>query len=264
MRANRFVKRLAAAGLVLGLMLAPNLASTPASADDEGRAGFSNLQKDQIRELVRDYILQNPETILESVAIMQARQRAEENERAQQALVEAQDLLENAPGDPVLGNPEGTVTLVEFFDYQCGYCKAMMEPLRAVMAQYDNLRIVMKEFPILGEPSGFAARASLAADMQGRYMDFHLSLLSHRGRLTEEAILQTAREVGLDMTRLAVDMDSPEVAAIIDRNRALAQQLQIEGTPAFTIGGQLIPGAVNEQQLSALVADAAAKAKTAN
>lgn len=260
MKINRFVQILGAASLVLGLMLAPGMAH----ADDDGQAGFSDLQKNQIRELVRDYILQNPEIILESVAIMQARQKAEENERAQQALIQSRDLLENAPGDPILGNPDGTITLVEFFDYQCGYCKAMMEPLRAVMEEYDNLRIVMKEFPILGEPSGMAARASLAADLQGLYSEFHMALLGHRGRLTETAILQVAREVGLDMARLATDMDSPEVAAIIDRNRALAQQLQIEGTPAFTIGGQLIPGAVNEQQLSALVADAAAKAKSAN
>lgn len=214
---------------------------------------FSPAEKERIEEIVRDYILRNPEIILESVAIMQARQKAEEDARLQTALRDSREELERLPGDPVLGNPDGSVVLVEFFDYQCGYCKAMVGPLKTVIDRNDDLRVVMKEFPILGEVSVTASRASLAAERQGLYEPFHFALLGLRGRLTEAAIMQTAREVGLDMDRLARDMADPEIEARIARNHELAAELGIEGTPAFTIGDQLIPGAVNEAQLAALV-----------
>ncbi|MCR9176855.1 MAG: DsbA family protein [Alphaproteobacteria bacterium] len=235
--------------IVLGMMAVPAFGQSINS-------GFTDQQQDEIRELVRDYILQNPGIILESVAIMQARQRAEEDAQAKTALIEKRDALERDPADPVLGNPDGTVTLVEFFDYQCGYCKTMLGPLRAMLKDNSDVRVVMKEFPILGDASVIAARASLAANRQGKYLEFHTALLSYRGRLNEQVIMQVANEAGLDMKRLVADMNSREVQAQITQTYELAKALSIEGTPAFTIDGQLIPGAVNRDQLAALIESA--------
>ena len=235
--------------IVLGIMV------FPAYAQDT-KSSFTPEQQDEIREMVRDYILQNPDIILESVAIMQARKKAEEDARAKTALVEKLDTLERNPADPVLGNPNGNITLVEFFDYQCGYCKTMVGPLQAMLKENSDVRVVMKEFPILGEASVIAARASLAADRQGKYLEFHTAMLGYRGRLNEQVIMQVANEVGLDMKQLVKDMNSGEVQSQITETYELAKALSIEGTPAFTIDGQLIPGAVNYDQLVGLIESA--------
>jgi protein-disulfide isomerase len=236
-------------------VIALGMMAVPAFGQDTN-SGFTPQQQDEIREIVRDYILQNPDIILESVAIMQARKKAEEDARAKTALVDKRDALERNPDDPVLGNPDGTVTLVEFFDYQCGYCKSMLGPLQAMLKDNSDVRVVMKEFPILGDASVIAARASLAADRQGRYLEFHTALLNYRGRLNEQVIMQVANEAGLDMKQLVKDMNSGEVQAQISQTYELAKALSIEGTPAFTIDGQLIPGAVNHDQLVALIESA--------
>jgi protein-disulfide isomerase len=241
--------------------IALSMTIVPVSAQ-EAKSEFTPGQQDEIREMVRDYILQNPSIILESVAIMQARQKAEEDARAKTALIEKRDALEQNPNDPILGNPDGTVILVEFFDYQCGYCKSMVGPLQAMLKDNADVRVVMKEFPILGDASVIAARASLAADRQGKYVEFHTALLGYRGRLNEQVIMQVANEVGLDMQQLVKDMNSGEVQAQISETYELAKSLQIEGTPAFTIAGQLIPGAVNHEQLVGLIE--AARETTSN
>jgi len=219
----------------------------------QAESRFSEKDKAEIEAIVRDYILQNPEIILESVAIMQARQKADEDARAKAALGASRELLVGDDRDPVLGNPEGSVTVVEFFDYQCGYCKSMLTPIMKVLRSDGDVRMVLKEFPILGEASVFAARASLAAQRQGKYEDFHVELLGLRGRLSEDAVLQVAREVGLDLKQLQKDMNDPAIEAHIRDNYELAQTLSIEGTPAFVVGDRLVPGAVNEATLAAMV-----------
>ena len=235
--------------VALGMMVLPAYAQ-------DAKSDFTPQQQDEIREIVRDYILQNPDIILESVAIMQARKKAEEDALAKAAMVDKRDALERNPDDPVLGNPDGTVTLVEFFDYQCGYCKSMLGPLQAMLKDNSDVRVVMKEFPILGDASVIAARASLAADRQGRYLEFHTAMLNYRGRLNEQVIMQVANEAGLDMKQLVKDMNSGEVQAQITETYELAKALSIEVTPAFTIDWQLIPGAVNHDQLVALIESA--------
>ncbi len=232
------------------------LLSAPALAHD---GPLSPERKAEIEALVRDYILQHPEIILESVAIMQAREDAAKNAAAKQALVDNRDALERDPADPVLGNPDGDVTIVEFFDYQCGYCKTMLKPLMELIEEDGNIRLVLKEFPILSPTSETAALASLAADRQDKYEDFHTALLGLRGRLTPEAIFQVALETGLDAEKLKADMQDPALQAQVRKSFELAQALSIQGTPAFTIGSHVVPGAVSKEQLAELVAEVRAK-----
>ncbi|MCR9071983.1 MAG: DsbA family protein [Alphaproteobacteria bacterium] len=158
----------------------------------------------------------------------------------------------------MLGNPDGDVTIVEFFDYQCGYCKTMMKPLLDLVQEDGNIRLILKEFPILGPESETAAVASLAAQRQGKYEIFHTALLGLRGRLSTEAIWQVALEAGLDIETLKKDMADPVLQQHIRKSYQLAQALEIQGTPAFTIGNQIIPGAVSKEQLAELVAEARA------
>ena len=236
------VRRLSAAALLACALAAPAAAEP-----------FSAEQKSALEALVRDYILRHPEIILESVAGMEARQKAGKDAAAAAALVEHRQALERNAADPVLGNPDGDVTIAEFFDYQCGYCKTMTGPLMELVRDDGRIRLVLKEFPILGPESALAARASLAAGRQGKYEPFHMALMGLRGRLNEGAIWQVAAETGLDLERLRQDMASPEVNAVIEANYRLAQALGIEGTPAFAIGDALVPGPAPREHLAGLV-----------
>lgn len=237
---------------IAAFVVSMSLTAPPAVAHD---GPLSDARKSEIEALVRDYILQNPQIILESVAIMQAREEAQKSAAAKQALIDNRAALERDPADPVLGNPDGDVTIVEFFDYQCGYCKTMMKPLFDLVEEDGNIRLVLKEFPILGPASETAALASLAAERQGKYEAFHTALLGLRGRLSTEAIWQVALETGLDIDALKSDMADPALQQQIRKSYELAQALEIQGTPAFAIGNQVIPGAVSKEQLAELVAE---------
>ncbi len=243
------------AGFAALCLAAPLCLPVPAAAHD---GPLSEADKAEIEALVRDWIARNPEAVLESIEAMRAREEAAERLAQAARAAELAAELERDPRDPVLGNPDGDVTLVEFFDYQCGYCKRMLEPMLDVARLDGGLRLVMKEFPILGPVSTTAARAALAARAQGGYEAMHLGLMRVRGRLTEEAVFQTASEAGLDVARLIRDMEAPEVDAHIARARELAQALSINGTPAFVIDGEVVPGAVGGERLAALVARARA------
>lgn len=240
----RSARRLSAAVLV-----ATALAAAPAAAAEP----FTPEQKAAVEAIVRDYIARNPELVLDAIAAIEAKRKAEDEQALQGALVAHRDALERSDGDPVLGNPDGDVTIVEFFDYQCGYCKSMAGPMRDLVRSDGGIRWVLKEFPILGPESVVAARASLAADRQGKYEDLHFALMGLRGRLSEPAIWQAATEAGLDLDRLKKDMADPAIAARIEANYQLAQALRIEGTPAFTVGQALVPGAAPKEHLSELV-----------
>ena len=157
---------------------------------------------------------------------------------------------------PVSGNPKGDVTLVEFFDYQCGYCKRSLKPVRDLLETDRQLRIVWKEFPILGPVSRFAARAAMASENQGRYLEFHVAVMGSRGKLTEDRVMTLAGSVGLDVQRLRRDMDDPAIEEYLDETIRLAQVLGIRGTPAFVIGDTLVPGVVGDARLKELIAKA--------
>ncbi len=216
----------------------------------------AKVSKEEVEKLVRDYILHNPEIILKSVRDHQAKQQAEKTARAKKQLDDKHEELTRSPGSPVGGNPEGDVTVVEFFDYRCGYCRKSFPALIELERTDPKVRIVFKEFPILGPQSLFAARAALAARAQGKYLALHKAMMGGRVPVSEAGIMAAAKSLGIDAEKLRKDMDDPAVAAEIRKNNQLAADLGIRGTPAFVVGKELIPGAADIARLRQLVRQA--------
>jgi protein-disulfide isomerase len=240
---------------LLPLALAACLAAgAPASAQQS--PALTPAQADAVRALVRDYILQNPEIITEAVKVLQERDRVQTAEKQRQAAAALKSDILFDPSTPTLGNPKGDVTIVEFFDYRCGYCKQVAPAIAKLLEEDRNVRLVLKEFPILGPESVVATRAALAAVKQGKYAPFHWALIGAKGQLDEPQIMRIAGQVGLDIKQLRMDMAAPEIETMIKRSFALAEALQIRGTPAFIIGDELVPGAVDLDALKSLVAKA--------
>jgi len=248
------IKTAFGSAIAAGLLAASLLFGTaaPALAED----ALSNEQRKAVQEEIRAYILANPEIVLEALQTMQQRERQAEAERQKQAIGGLQKALADSPLLPVIGNPDGDVTVVEFFDYNCGYCKSVVDRLANRIEADPKLKVIMVEFPILGEASVYAARVALAAEMQGKYEDFHFALMRARGRLSVEKIRATAEEVGLDWSKIERDMKAPEVEKTIQRNYELADSLGVSGTPAFVIGDELVPGAIDEDAMARLIAQA--------
>lgn len=235
----------------LQLVLAAALLAAPAVAQT-----FSAPQQNEIRTIVREYLLRNPEVIVEALQAFEEKQKAELANSQQSTIRQRQAEILNDPQTPSSGAANADVTIVEFFDYRCQYCK-QVQPTMAQIARSDQkLRIVYKELPILGPDSVVASRAALAAHIQGQYLKMHNALMARRGTLDEATVLAIAGEVGLDAARLKTDMNRPEIGAQIERNRALARDLGIRGTPAFLIGEQIVPGAVDLETMRGLVARA--------
>lgn len=222
-------------------------AMSPAAAD------LSDSDSDKLRAMVRAYLLENPEVIIEALEIHQARQEELQAATARANLVQLHGTLTGDQRDPVMGNPDGDVTIVEFFDYQCGFCKRVAKELFEVVEDDGNVRLVLKEFPILGTTSTFAAQAALAAGRQGLYAPMHKALLAHRGRLSESAVKQIAREVGADLARLERDMADPAITTHLEAIQSVALRLGIRGTPAFVIGMDIIPGAIDGAAIRAKI-----------
>ena len=213
--------------------------------------------KGAIEGVVRAYLLEHPEVIEEALRVLQARQQEERRKRAEAAIARNREALHAHPLSPVSGNAGGDVTIVEFFDYRCGYCKRALPAMEALLAEDANVRVVWKEFPILGPVSVLAACAAMAADRQGKYYPFHLALM-REPELAQDKVLELAAQTGLDTARLRRDMEDPAIDAYLDETRALARELGIDGTPAFVVGGTLVPGAVDAARMQELVADARA------
>ncbi len=218
------------------------------------------LSEERVRELVRETILANPEILLEAIAVLE--NRAAESEQLSRAdIIEQQRLtLERDPNAPVLANADGDVTVVEFFDYNCPYCRRVMPTVYALTEADTGVRLVYREWPILGEGSVFASRAALASREQGLYEEFHIAMMDMTGRAEERSVLTIAREIGLDVDQLLIDMEAPEVDEHIATSMRLAEMLGITGTPTFIIGTNLVPGAVEQATLQALVDEARADA----
>lgn len=215
-------------------------------------APAQSMTEDQIKQLALEAILENPDIIMQAVAILQQR----EQERAASGANTVRLQLESDPNAPNLGNPEGDVTVVEFFDYNCPYCRSAGQTLQALLAADANVRVIYREWPILGEDSVIAARAALAAREQGKYEAFHWALMNGEGRVTEAIIFKVARNLGMDVAKLEADMVSPAVEAHIALSNALAQQLGFTGTPAFIVGDKTAPGMLSFDEITRLVADA--------
>ncbi len=217
---------------------------------------FSPDQKKAIEEMVRAYILKNPEIIREAVEALQAKEQQSAEERRVEALVRLKDELAFDPGSPVLGNSAGDVTVVEFFDYRCPYCKRTAPVVDQLVKEDGRIRRVMKEFPILGPESLFASKVALAAKAQDKYEPMHRLLIAAKGALDQETVLKLAKEAGLDMARLKRDINDPAIDEALKKNRDLASQLEITGTPAFIIGKEFVPGAAELDTFKTIVARA--------
>ena len=232
--------------------------ATGAAAEDAGTPdlGADGLTVDAIRRIIRDYLIEQPEILVEVQQALMAKRAAEEALQARGAIERHRDALFADLEAPVAGNPDGTITLVEFFDYRCGYCKRVKPTLETLLAENGDLRLVYKEFPILGPESMVAARAALAARNQDLYEPFHWALLEAEGSFERADILDIARSVGLDAERLEQDMDDPIIDELIARNADLARALGIRGTPGFVIGEQVIGGALPLDEFRTVIADA--------
>jgi protein-disulfide isomerase len=223
--------------------------AAPARADP-----LTPQQKDAVEQIIRDTIANHPEIVLDALKAAQQKSEAQEAADVRQAIVAERDMLLSDPTSPVGGNPKGDVTIVEFFDYRCPYCKEVEPSLEALLKEDSKLRIVYKEFPILGPASVYAARVALAARAQGRYGAFHDAMMAVKGSIDDEVVRRTAAAAGIDMTQAARTVDSGDITGIIKRNFALAQTLDIDGTPAFVVGHDMLPGVADIDTLRAAVA----------
>jgi protein-disulfide isomerase len=241
--------------LVAALALAAATLSPPSAV--AGKNALDTGQKEAVEEVVREYLLKHPEIVVEAIRAFQAKEGQANRNRAHANLASRRDELINDPSSPVGGNPDGDVTIVEFFDYRCGYCKAVFPILMALMKEDPNIRYVFKELPILGSESVVASHAALAAWRLNRdkYLAFHVALLDSRGSLPESKVMTLAAKSGYDIESLRAEMADPEIEEIVKRNLQLADSLNIGGTPTFVIGNQLIPGAITADALTGLVAD---------
>jgi protein-disulfide isomerase len=204
---------------------------------------FTADQKSQIEGLIKQYLLTNPEVLMEAQAALETKMEKIQAEKMTVALKENAAEIFRAPTAPVAGNPKGDVTVVEFFDYNCGYCKKAFIDLLAASEKDKNMKLVLKEFPILSKGSEETARVALAAKAQGKYWEFHRAMLETPGQANEAAALKVAEKIGLNIAKIKTDMAGPEVKKEIERTRALAQKLGIQGTPHFLVGDKSIGGA---------------------
>jgi protein-disulfide isomerase len=241
-----------------------------AAAADPAPA-IPDAQRQQIESVISDYLDRNPEVVQKALQKLQQREAEAQQQRQREAIAAHTKELYNDPSSPVGGNAKGGITLVEFFDYSCPHCKHSEPAVKSAIEQEGPngaLRVIYKELPILGPGSLYAARAALASMKQGKYPELHRALMDSEN-IDEATVQALAKQVGLDVPRLLKDMEEPEIAQAIDGNSRLAADLDIQGTPAFIIGNQLLPGGVDGGILAALISiekvrnTAAAPAKTA-
>jgi len=223
--------------------------------NDAHSQGLNDKEKAEVRKLVKETILQQPEIILEALQLLKLKKQTETKQRIDEVLVSKANEIYFHPDDPVGGNPNGDVTLVEFFDYRCGYCKRVHDTVLKLVKDDGNIRYVYKEFPILGAESVFAAKAALASNYQKKYTAFSDLLMRSRGKYSKEKVFKIAEKAGLDIPQLEQDMNKHEdlINSIVQRNYALAQQLDITGTPGFIIGNTIIRGAADFNTLKVAV-----------
>lgn len=216
------------------------------------------LTEDRIKELVLEAIRENPGIVFEAAQLFEEQQQANQALVAAQVLASERDALERDPNAPVLGNPDGDVTIVEFFDYNCPYCRRVKPHMEALLAADPNVRVVYREWPILGEGSVFAARAALASRNQGKYDEFHWAMMGLNGRAEEATVISAAEKIGLNIAQLRRDMNAPEIDEHIQTSMRLSRAIGFSGTPSFVIGDNLAPGLIDAEQMISLVNQARA------
>ena len=246
------------------LLTAGALATVMSSPVVMAASSVTPEQQKDIEKVVHDYLVNNPEVLVEASQALQQKQQKNVQQQAKAAIFENAAQLFGG-SSTVIGNPKGNVTMVEFFDYQCIHCKKMAPTISELVKKDKNLRVIYKEFPIFGKSSELASQAALAAAMQGKYMQMHEALLKVEKRLDTKVVMDTAKSIGLNMTKLQKDMESKEVTDQLEANRQLAEKMHLMGTPAFVVAatpaGQFnaksepafIPGAASEEALQDLI-----------
>ena len=203
---------------------------------------FNESQIKDFEKIIENWIEKNPKKVKQVLDKLLAQEEIDHKNKTF-------EMLSNHTMDPVMGNPEGDVILYEFFDYNCGYCKSVFNTVIKTLDKDKNTKLVLKELPILSQTSINASFFALAAKKQNLYSEFHTKVMQFRGRLTDEILLEIANQVGLDIEKLKKDIQSDEIKLTIEKNKILAERLNITGTPSFVIGNTIIPGALNEEQL---------------
>jgi protein-disulfide isomerase len=236
-----YQRPLAAALLALALALP---AAAPARAQT-----FTGDQRSEIERIIKDYLLSHPELLQEVMGELEKKQATAEAEKHRAAVTEHSASIFTSPRQVTLGNAQGDVTVVEFFDYNCGYCKRAMADMLDLMKNDSKIKFVLKEFPVLGEGSVQAAQVAAAVRMQDKtggkkYLEFHQKLLNGRGPADKARALAVAKEVGLDMSRLDKDMTSEEIKTTLAESFQIAEAIGLNGTPSYVIGGEVVIGAV--------------------
>jgi protein-disulfide isomerase len=236
--------------LLAPALFALALCGTPPAATAQS---FSDTQRRDIEAIVRNYLLANPEVLEEAMAELSKRQSVAEAAKHEASVAKYAEAIFNSPRGVTVGNKDGDVTMVEFFDYNCGYCKRAMTDMMELLKSDSKLRVVLKEFPVLGPGSVEAAQVAVAVRMQDasgkKYLDFHQKLLNGKGQADKARSMAAAKEAGLDMGKLEKDLASPEVRATLEENFKLAEAMGMNGTPSYVIGKQVVIGAVGVEGL---------------
>jgi protein-disulfide isomerase len=237
--------------LLLGTALVFALGTSNVMAGD--------FSKSDIENIIKDYIQNNPEVILDSVEFYGNQKQQVEAADRQKSIEKHLTWLEDSALLPVAGNPDGDVTIVEFFDYNCGYCKKAVSDVMTLMEDDKNVKFIFVETPILGRTSEMAAKWAMAAQMQDAYLEYHIGLMQHRGPLNEMSLETVAKKVGLDIQKLRADSESDEIAKKVAEKSRKAAEMGISGTPAFVIGGQLYGGYIGLDKMREAVKEAREK-----
>jgi protein-disulfide isomerase len=241
-----------------GLLAAGALLAVGTTKPGRLAAASADVAPDRaaLGKTIREYLLANPEVLVEAMQELERKQDGQRDAVAQKGVQENQAELFRDPDSPIGGNPNGDVVIVDFNDYQCPYCKRTHQAMKSVVAADGKVKTIYKDLPILGEASKVAAIAALASVKQGKHTAFHNALMEFSGKLDRDKILEIAGSVGIDRAQLEKDMEDPKLKRAIERNLELASALGIRGTPAFVIGKQFVPGAVDAAALKQLIADA--------
>ncbi len=218
-------------------------AVTPVAPKPVTQATFSPEQKQELGKIIKEYLVANPEVFLEAQSALELKMEKEQAEKLKVAIADNAREIYRDPKADTAGNPSGDITVVEFFDYNCGYCKRGLHDVIKLVESDPKVRVVFKELPILSKGSEEASRVAIAAGRQGKYWDVHKAMLEAKGQMNEANALAIATKLGLDIDKLKKDMASPEVAEEIKKSEALAKKMGVNGTPHFLVGDRAIPGA---------------------
>ena len=232
-------------------------AGEPAPQVPVSRDGLSAAQRKEVESIIKDYLINNPEVMMDVQNALESKMEKIQAERTTAAIQQNATEIFKPSGSPVVGNARGDVTVIEFFDYNCPYCKKAFHDVAQLVDKDKQVKLILKEFPILSKGSEETAKVALAAKMQGKYWEFHRAMQELQGQSNEATALRVAEKVGLDMNKLRKDMAAPEVKNEIDQTRALAAKLGIQGTPHFLVGDRIIPGAPENllEQMQKMVAE---------